>query len=140
MAPSASASASPSPPPSPDHQSRPRRLDSRFGATLPPASAAAAGGAAASGGGGAATMLRPVGTSGGAAGVGGGDDAGPGQEGSRNVNALPLLTVDCAQIAPPWARTSSWTIERPRPKPPYLRLIEPSACAVEGGRGLVMCW
>ena len=43
-------------------------------------------------------------------------------------NVLPRPGVDVSRISPPSSRDSSRLIARPRPVPPYLRLVEPSAC------------
>ena len=42
---------------------------------------------------------------------------------------LPTPGSLCSLISPPRSRVSSRQIDRPRPVPPYLRLVEPSACA-----------
>ena len=41
---------------------------------------------------------------------------------------LPLPGVLTRRISPPSSRESSRLIARPRPVPPYLRLVLPSAC------------
>ncbi len=45
-----------------------------------------------------------------------------------SVNVLPLPGVECTRISPPSRRAISRLIERPRPVPPYLRDVVPSAC------------
>src|SRR6185437_2105503 len=48
--------------------------------------------------------------------------------GRYRVKVLPLLGVLLRRISPPSRRDSSRLMARPRPVPPYLRLVEPSAC------------
>src|SRR5487761_1247203 len=49
--------------------------------------------------------------------------------GRYTVNVLPLPTSLCSLISPPSRLVSSRQIDRPRPVPPYLRLVVPSAWA-----------
>ena len=44
------------------------------------------------------------------------------------MNVLPSPGVLSTRISPPSSRAISRLIERPRPVPPYLRLVVPSAC------------
>ena len=48
--------------------------------------------------------------------------------GRNSVNVLPLPGVLSTRISPPSSRAISRLIERPRPVPPNLRLVVPSAC------------
>ena len=48
--------------------------------------------------------------------------------GRYSVNVLPSPSVLCTRISPPSRRAISRLIDRPSPVPPYLRLVEPSAC------------
>src|SRR5262245_20867602 len=48
--------------------------------------------------------------------------------GKYSVNVLPVPGLDASLISPPSSLDSSRLIARPRPVPPYLRLVEPSAC------------
>ena len=41
---------------------------------------------------------------------------------------LPRPGLDISRISPPKSRDSSRLMARPKPVPPYLRLVEPSAC------------
>lgn len=45
------------------------------------------------------------------------------------MNVLPLPGSLCTLIEPPISITSCWTMESPRPVPPYLRVVELSACS-----------
>src|SRR5438445_6117085 len=47
--------------------------------------------------------------------------------GRYTMNVLPLPTSLCSLISPPRRVVSSRQIDRPRPVPPYLRLVVPSA-------------
>ena len=49
-----------------------------------------------------------------------------GAVGSKTINLLPLPTVLWTRIEPPMAVTRSWTMVRPRPKPPVARVREMS--------------
>ena len=44
------------------------------------------------------------------------------------MNVLPSPGALCTRISPPSRRASSRLMERPRPVPPYSRLVVPSAC------------
>ena len=44
------------------------------------------------------------------------------------MNSDPAPGRDDTVMAPPSSRASSRLIDRPRPVPPYLRLVVPSAC------------
>ena len=44
------------------------------------------------------------------------------------MKRLPCPTVESTWISPPSMRAISREIERPRPVPPYLREVVPSAC------------
>ena len=44
------------------------------------------------------------------------------------VNVLPFPVSLSTRTSPPSRRASSRLMERPRPVPPYLRLVVPSAC------------
>ena len=48
--------------------------------------------------------------------------------GRKSVNMLPLPASLSTWISPPSRRAISRLIDRPRPVPPYLRLVVPSAC------------
>ena len=48
--------------------------------------------------------------------------------GRRMVNVLPFAGSLSTRTSPPRRRASSRLIDRPRPVPPYLRLVVPSAC------------
>ncbi|MNY61713.1 hypothetical protein D3C86_1984240 [compost metagenome] len=44
------------------------------------------------------------------------------------MNTLPAPSSDSSTMPPPISRESSLLMDRPRPVPPYLRLVVPSAC------------
>ena len=48
--------------------------------------------------------------------------------GRYSVNVLPTPGALCSRISPPSSRVNSRLMESPRPVPPYLRLVVPSAC------------
>ena len=48
--------------------------------------------------------------------------------GRYSVNVEPVPGVEETVIAPPSSQASDRLIDRPRPEPPYLRLVVPSAC------------
>ena len=48
--------------------------------------------------------------------------------GSVNRKVEPRPRVDSTQIRPPWSSTIRLAIARPRPVPPFFRVLELSAC------------